>query len=498
MNRVRQVVRSWPLLARLVVIITALIAFGLVVAGVLSATLMQRFLVTQVDTKLQAEGKAAAKQTLSAYLDGSPSGYLPTDYSLRIRLGSTDVSTTPTAVARTDYGTPKLPEISPARAEEIQDVPFTVGSDSAVTWRAVAYPLYNNSTGELAGSVVIALPLGDVHEATQQLASVLLRSGLGIILVGGLLGAWAVNRSLRPLREIEKTAAAIADGDLSRRVPTAPARTEVGRLGVALNGMLTQIERAFSARTASEVRMRRFVADASHELRTPLATIRGYAELYRMGALASPQAMDDTMDRIESSATRMGTLVEDLLALARLDEGRPLDRRPVDLLVLAVDALADLRALDPDRPTALVPLVGDGKAAPCWVHADEARLRQVVANLVGNVVRHTPHGTAAELAVGTSTASDGAAVGVIEVRDHGPGIAPEHADRVFERFYRVDASRTRDSGGAGLGMAIVASIVQAHDGTVELLTTEGGGTTVRVTIPAEPETGHTDVEDGLP
>ncbi|MBU4215618.1 MAG: HAMP domain-containing histidine kinase [Actinobacteria bacterium] len=497
MGRIRQALHGWSLLVRLVVILTALIAFGLVVAGLLSATLLQRFLVTQVDTKLRAEGKAAATQTLSDYLNGSQSSYLPTDYCLRIQLGSTDVSTTPTRVAQAEYGTPALPEVSMTRAEAIQGQPFTVTSDTTVAWRAVAYPIYNRDTGELAGSVVIALPLGDIQETTRQLAAVLLKSGLGIILVGGLTGAWAVNRSLRPLREIERTAAAIADGDLSRRIPTAPERTEVGRLGLALNGMLSQIEQAFSARTASEARMRRFVADASHELRTPLAAIRGYAELYRMGALATPHAMDDTMKRIEGSATRMGTLVEDLLALARLDEGRPLDLAPVDLLVLAADALGDLQALDPHRPTRLLPLDGDGSAAACWVRADEARVRQVVANLVGNVVRHTPSGTAAELAIGAATGPAGEPVGVIEVRDHGPGIAPEHADRVFERFYRVDASRTRDSGGAGLGMAIVASIVAAHHGTVELLTTAGGGTTVRVALPQDPGPGNERDEDGL-
>ncbi|MBU4336289.1 MAG: HAMP domain-containing histidine kinase [Actinobacteria bacterium] len=495
MNRVRQAVHGWPLLVRLVVIITALIAFGLVIAGGLSATLLRGFLVSQVDAKLEAEGESAATQTLQALLTGAQTGYLPTDYSLRVKLGDQDVVTNLSQRVEADYGTPNLPELTAAQAAAIQGDPFTVTSSaSAVMWRAVAYEF---TYGGQAGSVVIALPLADVQETTQQLTAVLLKSGLGIILVGGLTGAWAVRRSLRPLREIEQTAAAIADGDLSRRVPTAPERTEVGRLGLALNGMLTQIEQAFSARTASEARMRRFVADASHELRTPLAAIRGYAELYRMGALATPQAMDDTMKRIEGSATRMGTLVEDLLALARLDEGRPLTLAPVDLLVLAADALSDLRALDPQRSTRLVPLEGEGSAAACWVNADEARVRQVVANLVGNVVRHTPPGTAAELAVGAATGADGAPVGVIEVRDHGPGIAPEHAERVFERFYRVDASRTRDSGGAGLGMAIVASIVAAHHGTVELLTTPGGGTTVRVALPQASDVGADDAENGL-
>ncbi|WP_448631291.1 sensor histidine kinase [Cellulomonas soli] len=324
----------------------------------------------------------------------------------------------------------------------------------------------------------MALPLLDVDRTVRQVTLAIVLTGLGIVLLGVVVGGWAVQRSLRPLRQIEATAAAIADGDLSQRVQAAPTSTEVGRLSAALNGMLTQIEQAFEARTASEARMRRFVADASHELRTPLATIRGYAELYRMGALAERAQVDDTMRRVEQSATRMGALVEDLLALARLDEGRPLRADPVDLTVLAGDAISDLHALDPGRPTRLVPLVADGSLGPCVVTGDEARLRQVVANLVGNVVQHTPAGTPVELAVGV-----GQGAGVLEVRDHGPGIDPAHAARVFERFYRVDASRTRESGGAGLGMAIVAAIVQAHGGAVELSATEGGGTTVQVRVP---------------
>ena len=308
---------------------------------------------------------------------------------------------------------------------------------------------------------------------------VLLLSGLGIVLLGAAAGTWAVRRSLKPLREIETTAAAIAAGDLSQRVPAASEHTEVGRLSAALNGMLAQIEQAFGAQTASEARMRRFVADASHELRTPLATIRGYGELYRMGALTTTDQVDDTMRRIEQSATRMGALVEDLLALARLDEGRPMRTGPVDLTVLAADAVSDLHALDPARPTRLVPLEDGAQSGPCVVVGEESRLRQVLANLVGNAVQHTPSGTPVEIAVGLLPSGEGA----IEVRDHGPGIDPEHAARVFERFYRVDASRGRDSGGAGLGMAIVAAIVAAHDGSVRLAQTPGGGTTVRVALP---------------
>jgi two-component system OmpR family sensor kinase len=305
--------------------------------------------------------------------------------------------------------------------------------------------------------------------------------GVTVVGVGALAGRWGVRRSLRPLRQIEDTAAAIAAGDLTRRVPDAPAGTEVGRLSAALNTMLSQIEQAFAVRAASEERMRRFVADASHELRTPLATIRGYGELYRMGALTDPEDLPRTMRRIEDSATRMGTLVQDLLHLARLGEGRPLAQDDVDLSVLVADAGADLRALDPTRPVRLVPLTDGGTTAGAITVGDESRLRQVLANLVGNVVQHTPAASPVELAVGRE---DGSAV--LEVRDHGPGISPEHASRVFERFYRVDQARGRDSGGAGLGMAIVAAIVGAHQGHVQLGPTPGGGTTIRIALPAAP------------
>ena len=288
-----------------------------------------------------------------------------------------------------------------------------------------------------------------------------------------------VRRSLRPLRRIEDTAAAIAEGDLSRRVPPEPPTTEVGRLSGALNVMLGQIEQAFAARTASEERMRRFVADASHELRTPLATIRGYGELYRMGALP-PEEHAATMRRIEESARRMGALVEDLLHLARLDENRPMRHDEVDLAVLAARRGRRPARAGPGPPGAPGPARPRAARRPARsVLGDEARLRQVVANLIGNVAQHTAPGTPAELAVGR--------VGehcLLEVRDHGPGISPEHADRVFERFYRVDAARGRESGGAGLGMAIVAAIVEAHGGRVALDATPGGGTTVRVTLEA--------------
>ena len=466
---------------RLAAVTTVLIAAGLVLAGVASATLLRRVLVDQVDTKLVAQGEATARSTLWRAA-GEQRGPLPTDYAVLVALGDEAALYIADPVAER-HGLPNLPALSAQAAQATGQRPFTVGAQgSSASWRAVAYPVQVNH--EQAGAVVVALPLGDVEQTTRQMTLVLLGSGVLIVVVGALAGALAVRRSLRPLRQIEATAAAIAAGDLSQRVPQAPLSTEVGRLGAALNGMLAQIEQAFAARGASQARMRQFVADASHELRTPLAAVRGYAELYRTGG---PTALDarEALTRVEESAERMGVLVEDLLTLTRLDQAQtdPANARPVrhdvvDLVVVAGDAASDLHALDASRTVSLVGL--DGQIAPCPVVGDEHQLRQVLTNLVGNVVAHTPEGTGVELAVGFDHA---ARAGVVEVRDHGPGIAPEHAARVFERFYRVDPSRTRDSGGAGLGLAIVAAVVAAHHGDVAVTATDGGGTTVRVRIP---------------
>jgi two-component system OmpR family sensor kinase len=492
---VRELWARTPLLARLVGISTVLLAAGLAIAGATTTTMLSNYLVDQVDARLRAQTASYSKSILVYYrthesLDavGQPEWGAYSDYAMRVEILD-DVATVPPSVTTSDeYGSPHLPEVDLATLDE-PVVSTTSGTMRGSAWRVITTPVLASADDDTTvGYVMLAQPLGLVQDTVRRAALLLWSSAVAILVIGVVVGTWAVNRSLRGLREIEGTAAQIAAGDLSQRVPPAPETTEVGRLGAALNGMLTQIEAAFDARTASEERMRRFVADASHELRTPIAAIRGYGELYRMGALTEKDQVDDTMRRIEQSATRMGGLVEDLLALARLDADRPGRTEPVDLAVLATDAAHDLRAIDPTREVRVGALDGaaardDDELPATVVLGDEPRLRQVLANLVGNVARHTPAGTPAELAVGR--------VGdrvVVEVRDHGPGIAPEHARRVFERFYRVDASRTREGngsgGGAGLGMAIVAAIVEAHHGEVAITATPGGGTTVRVALPA--------------
>jgi two-component system, OmpR family, sensor kinase len=309
----------------------------------------------------------------------------------------------------------------------------------------------------------------------QTLERLLLVEGIVIVVVLALVGGFAlivVRVGLLPLDRMGHTAAAIAGGDLSHRVETADPRTEVGRLGLALNRMLDRLEEAFAAREASQDRLRRFIADASHELRTPLVSIRGYAELFRMGAAREPDDVAKAMRRIEDEAARMGVLVEDLLTLARLDEVREAAHGAVDLSALARDAVDDARATDPDRDIEL-------RAQPVAVTGDADQLRQVLANLLRNALVHTPAGTPIEVSVDRE---NGAVR--LEVRDHGPGLPTDDADALFERFWRAEGGRERGKDGAGLGLAIVAGIVDAHAGAVRAGNAPGGGAAFEVRLPA--------------
>ena len=349
-------------------------------------------------------------------------------------------------------------------------LPSVNGSD--IQWRAV-------SVRGPHGLTTVAIDLSDVQHTVSSLVWLQIGIGVAVLVVVGIAGFAVVHRSLRPLAEVEQTAAAIAAGQLDRRVPERDPRTEVGRLSLALNGMLAQIQQALASSESSaekargsEERMRRFITDASHELRTPLTTIRGFAELYRQGA-ARDVAM--LLSRIESEASRMGLLVDDLLLLARLDVQRPLEHNRVDLLALASDAVHDARAIDPNRGITLQVLDGPGTPE---VVGDEPRIRQVLSNLVANALQHTP--PSADVVVRVGTEGDDA---VLEVADKGPGMNEQDASRVFERFYRTDSSRARASGGTGLGLSIVDSLVRAHGGVVDLKTAPGEGCCFRVTLP---------------
>ena len=520
-----------PLRARLVAIISLLLAAGLGIAGIATTTVVSGFLVRQVDDKLHTTAVG-----LTSGVPQSAEQGLPSDYYIMVapEEGTSQRLSTPDAVEL--YGVPDLPSLTYEEAADAGSTPFTVPAMTSTaqneSWRVVALAVTVQPSDQRV-VVYVALPMVGLDRIVSFLTHTLILSGLGIVLLGGLTAWMLVERSLRSLRSVEHTAAQIAAGDLTLRVPEAPPGTEMGSLAASLNAMLTQIERAFAAQEASEVRMRQFVSDASHELRTPVATIRGYGELYRMGALDTVDKVDDTMIRIEDAARRMGTLVNDLLVLARLDEGRPVARDDVDLVALAKDCAQDLHALDPTREVTVVPLgevaggeagTGEGAGADgarrvprkLVVEGDADRLRQVLTNLIGNVARHTPAGTPAEIALGTlpgprsedGTQQDDVAspvgggvgtaseVAVLEVRDHGHGLTEEQGRRIFERFYRADSSRTRESGGSGLGMAIVAAIVGTHGGHVEVMPTTGGGLTIRVTLPLRTVTTIQDGESG--
>jgi two-component system OmpR family sensor kinase len=319
---------------------------------------------------------------------------------------------------------------------------------------------------------VVAAPLGEINSRLNRLLAVESLVIVAVLLVLGSI-AWAVVRvGLLPLDRMGHTAGAIAGGDLSQRVESTDPRTEVGRLGIALNAMLDRLERAFSQQRASEDRLRRFLADASHELRTPLASIRGYAELFRMGAARSPEELDKAMRRIEDEAARMGVLVEDLLTLARLDEIAEAPHSEVDLATLAEDAVSDARATAPDREIALS---SNGGAT---VLGDAHQLRQVLGNLLRNALVHTPPGTGIDVSV-----SNGDGRVRLRVRDHGPGLPTDDADELFERFWRAEGGRERGRAGAGLGLAIVAAIVDAHGGRVGATNAPDGGAVFSVDLP---------------
>jgi two-component system, OmpR family, sensor kinase len=461
--------RGIPLRLGLVAATLVLVACGLLASGIAVTSIMRHSLINRVDQTLLDASRGwaqAPRRTPSAPIEGPNPARPPSNFYVR---GIDPDGRVWMAVNDRD-AEPALPDDN-----DVGPVPVTVGSidHSHVEWRAMTV---RGMRGELT---TVAIDLSDVSSTVRALTWSQVGIGAAVLLVLGIVGYAVVHRSLRPLVEVERTAAAIAAGELDRRVPQRDPRTEVGRLSLALNGMLAQIQRALASSESSaeharssEDRMRRFITDASHELRTPLTTIRGFAELYRQGAARDVELL---MSRIESESRRMGLLVEDLLLLARLDAQRPLDRHRVDLLALASDAVHDARSVAPKRNIDME--VFDGPGTP-EVLGDEARLRQVLGNLVANALQHTPDSAAISVRVGTD--GDNA---VLEVCDEGPGMSREDAHRVFERFYRTDSSRDRASGGTGLGLSIVDSLVYAHGGTVSVTTALGQGCRFTVSLP---------------
>ena len=466
---------------RLVAGMVLLVAVGLLVAGAAATSALRSYQLDRVDMQLAQAASSPILRTEVAEEgagDGrgrGTRGRLPGEFYRAVldEDGSIVADTdTDTERGRGRGDSPDVPSLSVTAARDLNLEPFTVDSeDGNDQWRVIDVPV------QYAGApatVLLGSDLGEVDDTVGRL--IVLQLLIGAIVLAGItgLGLIVVRSSLRGLLEVEVAATAVAGGQFDSRVPERHPTTEIGRLARSFNGMVSHVQSAFAEREASEQRLRRFVADASHELRTPLTSIRGFAELHRQGAVTERKDVARLMRRIEDEAKRMGMLVEDLLALARLDEQRPLHLEQVDLAALAADAVHDAAAIQPDRPVTV------DAPESVVIPGDEARLRQILTNLLSNAYQHTPHDAPVEVRV-RRVGPDA----VLEVADRGPGMDADTASRVFERFFRADASRTRASGGSGLGLSIVTSLVKAHGGRVELDTAPGQGAVFRVVIPAQ-------------
>jgi two-component system OmpR family sensor kinase len=461
------VLERLSLRARLLLAVLALATVGLIVADVATYSSLSSFLLDRTDSSLEDSARSLGRRgPVEAGRPGPPGTFV----QVRSLSGTTILATlSGVAIPGARASSPSLPEtIEPPSATDGHEAVsyFTVPGQGGGHYRARA------SIEEGARAMlVVATSLSDVDSTLHRL--LLIELVVSALVVGGMLGLglWLVRLGLKPLDAIGDTAAAIAAGDLSRRVDRADERTEVGRLGLSLNAMLSRIESAFRAQEASERKLRRFVADASHELRTPLAAVRAYAELFDRGAAERPDDLERSMKGIGRESERMSLLVDDLLLLARLDDGRPLERVPVQLDEVVGEAVETAHAVEPERPIEL-------HAVSAVVIGDRDRLRQIVDNLLSNVRAHTPPGTPVSVSVrrrhGTAE---------IAVSDSGPGLGEEHLAHVFERFYRADSSRARASGGVGLGLAIVAAVAEAHGGHVSARSEPGKGATFEIALP---------------
>jgi two-component system OmpR family sensor kinase len=502
---------------RLLLLLVVIVAAGLVISDVVTYTSLRSFLVTQVDNQLRVAtfpvGRALLPTSGSGTGASSTSGVSPSvtpvtpvtpttrapgggtfrpgenfrgsphgaDRGVLVPPGTygelRDAGGRVQAHVFFSYGSkapaiPAIPGSLPGSGgHSTTDLFFTTSSTGTdgVSYRALARPLTDD-----VGTIVVAQPLTGLDSTLQRLLLIEIIVSALVLMILGLISWIMVRRDMRPLEEMAVTAGAIADGDLTQRVSRVTPGSEVGQLGMAFNTMIEKIEEAFGARAASENKLRRFLADASHELRTPLTSILGYSEIFDLGIRDRPADLATAMRNIKNEAARMGTLVDDLFLLAQLDQERPLARDSFDLAEVAAQSVASVRVSAPDRVVTLV--VG----GPVTMVGDLQRMRQVVDNLLVNAVLHTPDAAAIDVGVHL----DGDEV-ILSVHDSGPGIGPAVASRIFEPFFRSDPSRTRATGGAGLGLAIVTAIVEAHGGRVTLL--EGEGTTFEVRVPAAAE-----------
>ena len=464
---------------RLLIGVISLMVIGLLVANVATYVSLQNFLISRIDDQMRA-GVNEVANALGATTRG-PIQHASFPVGTVAELLGKDGSTVNLKVVGSGFETstsavtPVLAKTLPNNGLDNPAPPFTVtGSDGETLFRVTDWP-----EGRFGGQfIVLAVPLTEAHSTLSKLLWFEGLISVGVVAGTALLAYVIISIGLRPLRRMGAAAGDIAEGDLSRRVEPATSKTEIGRLGLALNSMLSQIEAAFAQRTASENRLRRFIADASHELRTPLTSIRGYSEMLRRGAAESPTDSEVARRRIEEEAVRMSTLVDDMLLIARLDQGRPLEMKPVDLQTIAHDAAADAHAVAPQRDVKV------DAPTQVMVAGDDTRLRQVVGNLMRNALVHTPGTTPVEISVSTENG-----FARLTVADHGPGLRQDELERIFEPFYRADPSRSRDRGGAGLGLSIVNAVVSAHGGRVSVRETSGGGASFDVELPLAAHSG---------
>jgi two-component system OmpR family sensor kinase len=476
--------------ARVLASVLLLAAAGLVALAAVTYAEQRSFLLGRVDQELRGAGPALShaldaagfrpsdgrSSSNSSHVDdnrggrGGPGGgnlsLPPGTYGQRRSASGKVLGHVLISYGQTAPATPRIPAAVPVGRL------FTVGS---VGSSGLRYRAYASHDPEDTGLTIVAVPLHEIDQTLHRLLLVEILVIVGVLVALGVSAFFVVRLGLRPLDRMEVTAGEIAAGQLSRRVSPATSRTEVGRLGLALNAMLERLEQAFAQRAASEERLRQFLADASHELRTPLASIRGYAELFRMGATRNEDETQTAMRRIEDESKRMGVLVEDLLTLARLDEAPELRRAPVDLSELARDAVEDAHATAPERPIDL------HAPDPAVVSGDSHRLRQVLANLMRNALVHTPPDTPIEVSV-EQDAQDA----TLSVRDHGPGLPDADPERLFDRFWRAEGGRERGKAGAGLGLAIAGGVVAAHGGRISAQNAPGGGAMFVVVLPKAP------------
>ena len=483
---------QWSLRNRLVLGVVILSTLGFIASGVVAQNQLKSFLIHQIDDQLINVGSGALPRVnLAGIVDDdeyqerrgrperddddvpqTPLDRVPTSTSLTL-LDSNGavvggIGGDLNRVSVRDY----IAGYTPTEVAEFEGRPFTIKAKGE-NFRVLALPLPSN-----LGSVAIAQSLDDVDRTLSRLQWLFFLIGFVIVGLIALASRTMIKVGLKPLSDVENTAEKIAAGDLSARLPDAKPTTEVGRLTTSLNTMLARIEESFTVRKTSEDKLRRFVADASHELRTPLTAIRGFAELHRQGAVAGEEDTKQLLARIEGESLRMGSLVEDLLLLARLDQAREMENLPVDIAQVTKDAVASAQVAGPGHPISLV-----GDLDELYTLGDQHRIHQVIANLLANARTHTPVGT--PITVSIAQSSDGVR---IAVADAGPGLSEEDQKRIFERFYRADSSRVRiDGEGSGLGLSIVDAVMKAHGGTVSVNSEIGKGSTFTLFFPQQTE-----------